>query len=103
MYCLRTGLQIQLNLTLEFVCSSYDSQYLHVDLSILGILFSHPPPHSEQEVAGREAVATQRVAERVLRPETQLKPPVGVSVSLWDLGERDTLGKDRLTTAVLAD
>lgn len=70
------------NVTLEFVCCSYNSKYIHVDLSILGIIFSHPPPHSEEEVAGREAVSTQRVTERVLRSETQLQATVGVSKGL---------------------
>lgn len=58
-----------LNPTLEFVCRSYDSEYIHVDFGVLGVLFPHPSPHSEYEVARWEAVSTQRVTERVLRSE----------------------------------
>lgn len=72
------------NQTLEFVCRSYDSEYVHLDLSILRISFTHPPSHPEEEVAGREAVSTQRMTERVLGSVTQFKPPVGVSEGLWD-------------------
>lgn len=77
-------------LTLVFVCCSYDSQYIHVDLCIIRVLLAHPPPHSEEEVAGGEAVATERVTERVLRPETQFKTPVGVSECLWKQQELQT-------------
>lgn len=77
-------------LTLVFVCCSYDSQYIHVDLCIIRVLLAHPPPHSEEEVAGGEAVATERVTERVLRPETQFKTPVGVSECLWEQQELQT-------------
>lgn len=37
--------------TREFVCGSNDSEHVHVDFSILGVIFSHPPSHSEEEVA----------------------------------------------------
>lgn len=76
--------------TLEFVCCSYDSEYVHVDLSIAGIFFSDPPPHSEEEVAWGEAVSTERMTERVLRSETQLKTSVGVSKGLRDQQETQT-------------
>lgn len=78
------------NLTLEFVCCSYDSEYIHVDLSIVGVLFSHPPPHSEEEVAWGEAVSTERVTERVLRSITQLKASGGVAEGLRDQQEMHT-------------
>ena len=68
--------------TLEFLRCSYDSEYIHVDLSVFGVTFSHPPSHPEEEVAGGEAVSTQRMTERILRSVTQLKPPVGVSEGL---------------------
>lgn len=55
-----------------------------MNLGILGVVFSHPPPHSEQEIAGGEAVSTERVTERVLWPVTQLKSSVGVGKGLWD-------------------
>ena len=71
------------DLTLEFICCSYDSEYIHVDLSILGVFFSHPPSHPKEEIAGWEAVSAQRVTERILRSVTQFKPPVGVSEGLW--------------------
>lgn len=58
-----------------------------MDLSVLGVFFSHPPPHSEEEVARREAVSTQRVTEGVLRSVSQLQTPVGVSEGLWDQKE----------------
>lgn len=73
-----------IQLTLEFIRCSYDSSYIHVNLSILGVVFSHPPPHSEQEVAGGEAVSTERVTKRVLWPVPQLKSSVGVGKSLWN-------------------
>lgn len=84
-FCWRT-----LILTLVFVGCSYDPQYIHVDLCILRVLLSHPPPHSEEEVAGGEAVAAERVTERVLRPETQFKAPVGMSERLWEQQELQT-------------
>lgn len=53
-----------------------------MDLSVVGVTFSHPSSHPEEEVAGWEAVSTQRMTERVLRSVSQLKPPVGVSKGL---------------------
>lgn len=69
-------------LTLEFIGGSYDPNYFHLDLGVLGVFSSNPPPHSEEDVAGREAVPTGKVTERVLGPETKLQASVGVSESL---------------------
>lgn len=55
-----------------------------MDLGVVGVAFPHPATHPEEEVAGREAVSTQRVTERILRSVSQLEPPVGVSEGLRD-------------------
>lgn len=59
-----------------------------MELGIFRVLLSRPPAHFQEEVADREAVATHRVAERVLGSETQLQAPVGVTVGLRG-GEQD--------------
>lgn len=70
--------------TREFVCGSNDSEHVHVDFSILGVIFSHPSSHSEEEVAWWDAVSVQWVTERVLGPVTQLETLAGVGIGLWD-------------------